>query len=306
MKRRYWSAIVGLGLIWGVCIWWFQYQKKSSQVAISDRGASTIVNPDWSARSVGKANNAARVSGPGTSSRVDLKTRLAAAGFRPETGFRCGFENPSKEWEFVQTLVPEDEQELLTLFHAQSALSNRVQYMRMMIQCGGDESALALINTIKSQKEKFQSPDIDENYDALHVCLYELGPISTRSEIARQFLLEAVDEEYWKLNRQHIVTDYIEPHENRYLASEAIKALARGGHPEALELINAMRQWEPQRAKLWAGALVDAGFEYEMAVRGYSVKLSFVDSMMEFQEWSKTETGKKWRQWSSEMRNLKD
>jgi hypothetical protein len=231
---------------------------------------------------------------------------LAAAGFRTGTGFQCGFENPSREWEFVQTLVPEDEDELLTLFHAQSALSNRVQYMRMMIQCGGDKSALALINTIKSQKEKFKSPDIDENYDALHVCIYELGPISTRSEIARQFLGEAADEEYWKLNRQHTVTDYIEPHENRYLASEAIKALARGGHPEAMELINTMRQWESQRAKLWASALVDAVFEYEMARRGYSVKLSFIDSMREFQAWKKKDTGRNWNQWADGMMNLQD
>ena len=258
------------------------------------------------ARFVVKSNNADNVSESRTNSRVDLKTRLASAGFRSGTGFQCGFENPSKEWKFVQTLLPEDEDELLTLFHAQSALSNRVQYMRMMIQCGGDKSALALINTIKSQKKKFKSPDIDENYDALHVCLYELGPISTRSEIARQFLGEAADEEYWKLNRQHTVTDYIEPHENRYLASEAIKALARGGHPEAMELINTMRQWEPQRAKLWAGALVDAVFEYEMAGRGYSVKLSFIDSFMEFQGWKKTDTGRKWNQWADEMLMLAD
>ena len=297
---------MGLGLIFAIYIWWFQHQNKSSHSAISARGASTMVAVSGGARFVDNSNNADKVSESRTNSRVDLKTRLATAGFRSGTGFQCGFENPSKEWEFVQTLVPEDEDELLTLFHAQSALRDRVQYMRMMVQCGGDKSALALINTIKSQKGIFQTPDIDENYDALHVCIYELGAISTRSEIARQFLGEATDEEYWKLNRQHTVTDYIEPHENRYLASEAIKALARGGHPEAMELINTMRQWEPNRAKLWAGALVDAVFEYEMAGRGYSVKLSFIDSMMEFQAWKKTDTGREWKQWSAEMRMLAD
>ena len=306
MKRLYWLVIVGLGLICVIYIWWFQHQNKSSHSAISARGASTMVAVSGGARFVDNSNNADKVSESRTNSRVDLKTRLAAAGFRPGTGFQCGFENPSREWEFVQTLVPEDEDELLTLFHAQSALRDRVQYMRMMVQCGGDKSALALINTIKSQKGIFQTPDIDENYDALHVCIYELGAISTRSEIARQFLGEATDEEYWKLNRQHTVTDYIEPHENRYLASEAIKALARGGHPEAMELINTMRQWEPHRARLWAGALVDAVFEYEMARRGYSVKLSFIDSMREFQAWKKTDTGREWKQWSAEMRNLQD
>ncbi len=306
MKRLYWLVIVGLGLICVIYIWWFQHQNKSSHSAISARGASTMVAVSGGARFVDNSNNADKVSESRTNSRVDLKTRLATAGFRSGTGFQCGFENPSKEWEFVQTLVPEDEDELLTLFHAQSALRDRVQYMRMMVQCGGDKSALALINTIKSQKGIFQTPDIDENYDALHVCIYELGAISTRSEIARQFLGEATDEEYWKLNRQHTVTDYIEPHENRYLASEAIKALARGGHPEAMELINTMRQWEPHRARLWAGALVDAVFEYEMARRGYSVKLSFIDSMREFQAWKKTDTGREWKQWSAEMRNLQD
>ena len=306
MKRLYWLVIVGLGLICVIYIWWFQHQNKSSHSAISARGASTMVAVSGGARFVDNSNNADKVSESRTNSRVDLKTRLATAGFRSGTGFQCGFENPSKEWEFVQTLVPEDEDELLTLFHAQSALRDRVQYMRMMVQCGGDKSALALINTIKSQKGIFQTPDIDENYDALHVCIYELGAISTRSEIARQFLGEATDEEYWKLNRQHTVTDYIEPHENRYLASEAIKALARGGHPEAMELINTMRQWESQRAKLWASALVDAVFEYEMARRGYSVKLSFIDSMREFQAWKKTDTGRNWNQWADGMMNLQD
>ena len=305
MKRQYWLPVFGLGLIWIIYLL-LQRRTNPNDPAVSDRGTSTMVASSGGARFIVKSNNADKVSESRTNSRVDLKTRLASAGFRSGTGFQCGFENPSKEWKFVQTLLPEDEDELLTLFHAQSALSNRVQYMRMMIQCGGDKSALALINTIKSQKEKFKSPDIDENYDALHVCLYELGPISTRSEMARQFLGEAADEEYWKLNRQHTVTDYIEPHENRYLASEAIKALARGGHPEAMELINTMRQWEPQRAKLWAGALVDAVFEYEMASRGYSVKLSFIDSFMEFQAWKKTDSGRNWNQWADEMMNLQD
>ena len=99
---------------------------------------------------------------------------------------------------------------------------------------------------------------------------------------------------------------YKRQHENRYLASEAIKALARGGHPEAMELINTMRQWESQRAKLWASALVDAVFEYEMAGRGYSVKLSFIDSMREFQAWKRTDTGKNWNQWADGMMNLQD
>ena len=305
MKRQYWLPVFALGLIWIIYLL-LQRRTNPNDPAVSDRGASTMVALSGGARFVVKSNNADNVSESRTNSRVDLKTRLASAGFRSGTGFQCGFENPSKEWKFVQTLLPEDEDELLTLFHAQSALSNRVQYMRMMIQCGGDKSALALINTIKSQKEKFKSPDIDENYDALHVCLYELGPISTRSEIARQFLGEAADEEYWKLNRQHTVTDYIEPHENRYLASEAIKALARGGHPEAMELINTMRQWEPQRAKLWAGALVDAVFEYEVALRGDSVRIGFIDDFNEFLAWKKTKSGKEWNQWADEMRNLQD
>jgi hypothetical protein len=305
MKIQYWLPVFALVLIWIIYSSLLR-RTNPSDAAVSDRGASTMVALSGGNRFVNKSNNADKVSESPANSRVDLKIRLAAAGFRPGTGFQCGFENPSREWEFVQTLVPEDEDELLTLFHAQSALSNRVQYMRMMIQCGGDKSALVLINTIKSQKGKFKSPDIDENYDALHVCIYELGPISTRSEIARQFLGEAADEEYWKLNRQHTVTDYIEPHENRYLASEAIKALARGGHPEAMELINTMRQWESQRAKLWASALVDAVFEYEMARRGYSVKLSFIDSMREFQAWKKTDTGRNWNQWADGMMNLQD
>ena len=235
-----------------------------------------------------------------------LNERLVSEGFRFGTGLRSGFENDAKEWEFVQTLGPADEDELLAVLLEQNSLSNRAQFHRMLTQCGGDKAAQVIIDTIKSQTGRFGEPAEDHNYYALHGCLNALGPISTRSEIARRFLREAADEVYWKLNRQHKSTDDIEPHENRYLASESIVALARGGHPEAMELINTMRQWEPQRAKLWAGALVDAVFQYEMALRGDSVRIGFIDDFNEFLAWGKTDTGRKWKQWSAEMRMLAD
>ena len=238
--------------------------------------------------------------------RSRLKERLGSEGFRFGTGLNSGFESKAKLWEFVQTLEPADEDELLAMHLEQNSLSNRVQFHRMLTQCGGDKAAQVIIDTIKSQTGRFGEPAEDHNYYALHGGLNALGPISTRSEIARRFLREAADEEYWKLDRQHKATDYIEPHENRYLASEAIKALARGGHPEAMELINTMRQWEPQRAKLWAGALVDAVFQYEMALRGDSVRIGFIDEFNEFLAWGKTDTGRKWKQWSAEMRMLTD
>ena len=238
--------------------------------------------------------------------RSRLKERLGSEGFRFGTGLNSGFESKAKLWEFVQTLGPADEDELLAMLLEQNSLSNRVQFHRMLTQCGGDKAAQVIIDTIKSQTGRFGEPAEDHNYYALHGCLKALGPISTRSEIARRFLREAADEEYWKLNRQHKAADYVEPHENRYLASESIKALARGGHPEAIELINAMRQWEPQRAKLWASALTTAAFYYEMAGRGYSVKIGFMDSLDEFQDWKKTKSGKEWNQWADEMMNLQD
>jgi hypothetical protein len=238
--------------------------------------------------------------------RARLKERLVSEGFRSGTGLRSGFESKAKLWEFVQTLGPADEDELLAMLLEQNSLSNRVQFHRMLTQCGGDKAAQVIIDTIKSQTGRFGEPAEDHNYYALHGCLNALGPISTRSEIARRFLREAADEEYWKLNRQHKATEFIEPHENRYLASDSIVALARGGHPEAMELINTMRQWEPQRAKLWAGALVDAVFEYEVALRGDSVRIGFIDDFNEFLAWKKTKSGKEWNQWADEMRNLQD
>ena len=238
--------------------------------------------------------------------RARLKERLVSEGFHFGTGLRSGFENDAEEWKFVQTLGPADEDELLAMLLEQNSLSNRAQFHRMLTQCGGDKAAQVIIDTIKSQTGRFGNPAEDLNYYALHGCLNALGPISTRSEIARRFLREAADEEYWKLNRQHKAADYVEPHENRYLASESIKALARGGHPEAIELINAMRQWEPQRAKLWASALTTAVFEYEVALRGDSVRIGFIDDFNEFLAWGKTDTGRKWKQWSAEMRMLAD
>lgn len=82
--------------------------------------------------------------------------------------------------------------------------------------------------------------------------------------MAREFLKEACDIEYWKLHRQYSVVERVEPHEDRYLAADALKGLALSGLPEAMEVITSMKQWDRGRVNPWAGALSDAAkyFDY--------------------------------------------
>jgi hypothetical protein len=290
---------LGVILVFGVLIWLIKARNLGDANLVLDSHENPSETPSvGEVADISKTPQATVDSTLNTpQSKPTLKSRLAVAGFRRGSGLRPAFYNQEQEWRFVQSLGPQDEQELLALFHEESALSNRVQYMRMMTQCGGDASAQVLTEMLKTQTGKFGSPEVDGNYYALYSCVEVLGPISTRSELARQFLREACHEEYWKLNRQYTAADYMEPHENRRITTVAIKALALGGHPEAMELINAMLQWEPLQLKLWAPYLVTARFYYEVAQRGDSVKLGFMDSSAEFETWSKTETGKEWNVW---------
>jgi hypothetical protein len=88
MKRQYWLPVFALGLIWIIYLL-LQRRTNPNDSAVSDRGASTMVASSGGARFIVKSNNADKVSESRTNSRVDLKTRLASAGFRSGTGFQC-------------------------------------------------------------------------------------------------------------------------------------------------------------------------------------------------------------------------
>lgn len=207
----------------------------------------------------------------------------------------------------AELLRPEDEDELVTLFHEESLIRNRIAYMVMMTRYGGDKSAQAMIDMVKSQKGFFKDPPNDDDNQALHRAVFLLGPIAVRSEMARQFLKEACDIEYWKLHRQYSVVERVEPHEDRYLAADALTGLGLSGLPEAMEVINSMKQWDRDRVNPWAGALSEAARFYEYSKESDHWKYLFLtndEKMKKMSDWFESSAGKEWRAWYNKVRGI--
>jgi len=235
---------------------------------------------------------------PATNARITLKERLSKVDLNK-------IRYPGMA--VAELLRPEDEDELVDLFHEESLIRNRVAYMVMMTRHGGDKSAQAIIDMVKSQKGFFKDPPNDDDHEALHRAVFLLGPIAVRSETARQFLKEACDIEYWKLHRQYSVVERVEPHEDRYLAADALNGLALSGLPEAMEVINSMKQWDRDRVNPWAGALSDAAQYFDYSKEPDHWKYLFLtddERMKKMWDWSESSAGKEWKAWRRKIRGI--
>ncbi|MCX6858747.1 MAG: hypothetical protein NTX70_00760 [Verrucomicrobia bacterium] len=207
----------------------------------------------------------------------------------------------------AEMLQPQDEDELVNLFHEEALIRNRVAYMVMMTRHGGDKSAQAIIDMVKSQKGFFKDPPNDDDHEALHRAVFLLGPIAVRSNIAREFLKEACDIEYWKLHRQYSVDERGEPHEDRHLATDALTGLALSGLPEAVEVINAMKQWDRDRVDPWAGHLSEAAELFDYSKEPDHWKYLFLtddEKMKKMMNWRESSAGKQWGAWYNKIRGI--
>jgi hypothetical protein len=235
---------------------------------------------------------------PATNARITLKERLSKVDLN-KTRY------PGMA--VAELLQPQDEDELVDLFHEESLIRNRVAYMVMMTRHGGDKSAQAMIDMVKSQKGFFKDPPNDDDHEALHRALFFLGPIAVRSDIARQFLRDACEIEYWKLHRQYSVVERVEPYEDRYLAADALTGLALSGLPEAMELITAMKQWDRDRVNPWAGALSDAAKLFDYSKEPDHWKYLFLtddERMKKMWDWSESSAGIEWKAWRRKIRGI--
>ena len=233
-----------------------------------------------------------------TNSGFTLKERLSKVVFK-KTNY--------PEMEVAEILQPQDEDELVDLFHEETLIRNRMAYMVMMTRHGGDKSAQAIMDMVKSQKGFFKDPPNDDDYEALHRALFFLGPIAVRSDIARQFLRDACEIEYWKLHRQYSVVERVEPHEDRNMASDALIGLALSGLPEAMEVINSMKQWDRDRVNPWAGALSDAAQFFDYSKEPDHWKYLFLtddERMKKMENWHESSAGKEWGAWYRKIRGI--
>jgi hypothetical protein len=227
-----------------------------------------------------------------------LKERLSKVVFK-KTNY--------PEMEVAEILQPQDEDELVDLFHEETLIRNRMAYMVMMTRHGGDKSAQAIMDMVKSQKGFFKDPPNDDDYEALHRALFFLGPIAVRSDIARQFLRDACEIEYWKLHRQYSVVERVEPHEDLSMASGALKGLALSGLPEAMEVINSIKQWDRDRVDPWAGALSDAAKFFDYSKEPDHWKYLFLtddERMKKMENWHESSAGKEWGAWYDKIRGI--
>ena len=209
--------------------------------------------------------------------------------------------------EVAEILQPQDEDELVDLFHEETLIRNRMAYMVMMTRHGGDKSAQAIMDMVKSQKGFFKDPPNDDDYEALHRALFFLGPIAVRSDIARQFLRDACEIEYWKLHRQYSVVERVEPHEDLNMASDALIGLALSGLPEAMEVINSMKQWDRDRVDPWAGALSDAAKFFDYSKEPDHWKYLFLtddERIKKMENWHASSAGKEWGAWYNRIRGI--
>ena len=235
---------------------------------------------------------------PATNARITLKERLSKVDLN-KTRY------PGMA--VAELLQPQDEDELVDLFHEETLIRNRMAYMVMMTRHGGDKSAQAIMDMVKSQKGFFKDPPNDDDYEALHRALFFLGPIAVRSDIARQFLRDACEIEYWKLHRQYSVVERVEPHEDRYLAADALTGLALSGLPEAMEVINSMKQWDRDRVNPWAGALSDAAQYFDYSKEPDHWKHLFLtndEKMKKMSKWFESSAGKEWGAWYDKIRGI--
>jgi hypothetical protein len=278
-------------------VWFFWSREESISSVVSpfsgkdEAAASSVQNAIPEPRSLVQ-------SVPAIQSRLSLKERLARVEF-DKTQF--------PKMAVAQILEPQDEVDLITLFYQETSIRDRLAYMVMMTKHGGDKSALAIIDMIKNQKGVFDGPAVDKNYTALHQGLVLLGNISVRSDVARQFLTEASDVEYWKLHRQYTMPEMYESHEDRYLAEGALFGLASGRHPEAMQIIQSMKEWETNRIAPWASALCDAAMWFGLSKTEDWPNFLFMDQSDKLSlcsNWKKTETGREWSAWSDKIRGI--
>ena len=278
-------------------VWFFWSHEESISSVVSpfngkdEKAASSVPNGIPEPRSLVQ-------SVPAIQSRLSLKERLARVEF-DKTQF--------PKMAVAQILEPQDEVDLIKLFYQETSIRDRLAYMVMMTKHGGDKSALAIIDMIKNQKGVFDGPAVDKNYTALHQGLVLLGHISVRSDVARQFLTEASDVEYWKLHRQYTMPEMYESHEDRYLAEGALFGLASGGHPEARQIIQSMKEWETNRIAPWASALCDAAMWFGLSKTEDWPNFLFMDQFDKLSlcsNWKKTATGREWSAWSDKIRGI--
>jgi hypothetical protein len=193
------------------------------------------------------------------------------------------------------------EEVVLRSFSEHSSPSNRFAHLSFLGTLGGDAAASRLI---RMMTDEFAGTEFKkDDYLAMVRAIVALGCISSRSAFAKEFLENAVSEDYWAIHRTWSVNPESpnpEHQMNAWLARECLKALGIGGNDAAVAaVIQRIQNLPIEEQRAWSGAVVDTYFNLDRAKqRKRTVLLTEAEDLLkEYTAWMETESGKKWSGW---------
>jgi hypothetical protein len=203
-----------------------------------------------------------------------------------------------------QDLESVDEQTILRHFDAQSKLTNRLSHLVILDAIGSDLSVRRIISMLS---DEFSGQKLTEDdFYAMRCAIFTLGYISARSALAKDFLEQAIHEDFWAQSRTWQVKRRPELSEAELrlkLAQECLIALGAGGHEESVRLSELFRGSTFETQKEWASTVVDAMFYFDRSKsrKGPVLPENGEDVANDFVRWATTENGKYWRNWSHSL-----
>lgn len=193
------------------------------------------------------------------------------------------------------------EEVVLRSFSEHSSPSNRFAHLSFLGTLGGDAAASRLI---RMMTDEFAGTEFKkDDYLAMVRAIVALGCISSRSAFAKEFLENAVSEDYWAIHRTWSANPESpnpEHQMNAWLARECLKALGIGGNDAAVAaVIQRIQNLPIEEQREWSGAVVDTHFNLDRAKqRKRTVLLTEAEDLLkEYAAWMETESGKKWSGW---------
>lgn len=233
----------------------------------------------------------------------ELPARLAWIRVPPDVHIR---------YEHLLSLKADDKPILRRYFQTEPKIALRRGAVCSLVFLG-DESAVNLItNTLANNS--FRPTLDDEDTVGIDTMILGLGFLGRTNDAAYAFLRQGIDASFWEGYRKwKREKDYDNDVMNAQLVGRCVNALGLTARPEARELIAELQRRNyttvlPNGQRyIHDGAICTAIMYYEMQERlGWEnfLKRFFSPRSTLYDEWSKTESGKRHRRWTWQLRGI--
>jgi len=202
-------------------------------------------------------------------------------------------------WSIATTAWAETSAQQLARFKAETNLLAKHTFVRELTLTGGEQAFIEFKGSLFDRSVSRQLNSGEESYMlSLVDCM---GYLAVTSNIARDFLISAVNARFWKTNVTW--TTELGEREHSVLAGNALVSLAISGSGEFDAIAESIRSNPSARGNPddLASALVDAYFYKQLvAIKGWETYLQMgaEEISWEFPVWKKTPTGSNWVQWA--------